>query len=220
MTTHYWLFDLDNTLHHADTGIFSIINQHMTTFLARELKLSCAKASQLRQHYWQKYGATLAGLSLHHPHINPQDFLLASHPLIAILPSLQPMPNLHQTLRRLPGQKIVFSNGPAHYVQALIQSMQLQTYFHHLIGIDNINYYYKPNIKAYLAVCQQLRIHPSQCIMVDDSLANLCTAKTLGMRTVWYGKHTHPVAEIDMSVADMSALAEIAPLIVQTAIRH
>mgnify|MGYP006981340438 CR=1 FL=1 len=25
-----WLFDLDNTLHHADAGIFRLINQHMT----------------------------------------------------------------------------------------------------------------------------------------------------------------------------------------------
>ncbi|KES09467.1 putative hydrolase (HAD superfamily) [Snodgrassella alvi SCGC AB-598-O02] len=209
MTSHYWLFDLDNTLHHADAGIFAIINHHMTAYLAEHLQLNHTAASALRQRYWQQYGATLAGLKLHHPQIDIQDFLLASHPLELILSQLKPMSNLHQTLPALPGKKIVLSNGPIHYVQALIQAMQLQAYFQQLIGIDNINYHYKPHPRAYQTVCRQLAIHPSQCIMVDDSLANLQTAKTLGMRTVWFGQHTYPQTGIDVAVANMPALAKI-----------
>lgn len=220
MTTHYWLFDLDNTLHDADAGIFAIINHHMTTYLATKLNLPLNKASTLRQQYWQQYGATLAGLRLHHPQINPQEFLLASHPLQIILPQLKPMPGLHQALLQLPGEKIIFSNGPKHYVQALIEEMHVQNHFQRLIGIDQNNFLYKPNPQAYLTVCKQLSIHPSQCIMVDDSLANLGTARTLGMRTIWYGKHTYPQTQTDAIAANMSTLVQIALVILQTAIRH
>lgn len=220
MTSHYWLFDLDNTLHDVDAGIFTIINQHMTAYLSAQLNLSHSQASALRQHYWQKYGATLAGLKQHHPQINLQDFLLASHPLEIILSHLQPMSHLKQTLSQLPGKKIIFSNGPKHYVDALIRAMQIHHHFHQLIGIDQINFLYKPNPQAYQNVCQQLNIHPRQCIMVDDSLNNLHTARTLGMRTIWYGKQTYPQAHTDAIAADMPALLKIAPIILQTAIRH
>ena len=48
-----WLFDLDDTLHRADAGIFRLINLRMTEFMARELSLSLPEASDLREHYWQ-----------------------------------------------------------------------------------------------------------------------------------------------------------------------
>lgn len=57
-----WLFDLDNTLHNAEAGIFYIINRAMTEYMAQRLKLSEEAASDLRQDYWHRYGATLAGL--------------------------------------------------------------------------------------------------------------------------------------------------------------
>ena len=56
-----WLFDLDNTLHNAEAGIFYIINRAMTEYMAGRLKLSEEAASHLRQDYWHRYGATLAG---------------------------------------------------------------------------------------------------------------------------------------------------------------
>ena len=42
--TTVWLFDLDNTLHHADEGIFYLINRRMTAYLMRHLKLSDRRA--------------------------------------------------------------------------------------------------------------------------------------------------------------------------------
>lgn len=48
-----WLFDLDNTLHDADAGIFHLINRAMTRYMARRLKLSESAASDLRQDYWR-----------------------------------------------------------------------------------------------------------------------------------------------------------------------
>lgn len=202
-----WLFDLDNTLHHADAGIFHIINRAMTAYLADALQLSLQAASDLRQDYWHRYGATLAGLQQHHPHIDIAAFLQASHPLAEILPALKPMAHLHRVLPGLPGRKAVFSNGPSFYVQALVAQLGIGRYFEALCGTDDVGLLYKPAPQAYLNVCARLAVPPQHCIMVDDSADNLHAAKALGMRTVWFGTQAHPLPFVDLPAADLPALA-------------
>lgn len=201
-----WLFDLDNTLHHADAGIFYLINRAMTDYIQHALALSHDEANHLRQDYWHRYGATLAGLQHHHPEIDIMDFLRASHPMPPILAKLVPETHVLPTLRQLNGSKAVFSNAPSFYVHALIDAMQLTPYFSHLFGTDHFGLQYKPAPAAYLSVCQQLNTACQHCIMVDDSAANLRTAKTLGMTTVWYGKQAHELPFVDAVAHDMNAL--------------
>ena len=111
-----WLFDLDNTLHNADAGVFYTINRAMTAYLGEALNLDEAAASDLRQDYWHRYGATLAGLQKHHPEISVLEFLQRSHPLDKILSQLSPMEGCVETLTAIKGTKVVFSNGPSFYV--------------------------------------------------------------------------------------------------------
>ena len=201
-----WLFDLDNTLHHADAGIFRLINQHMTAYLAQQLALTPEAAGRLREDYWHRYGATLAGLQQHHPEISVPHFLQQSHPLPELLAVLVPMAGAAETLGRLKGRKAVFSNGPSFYVRALVQAMGIAHHFEALLGTDDFDFAYKPAEKAYLTVCRILNVPPEQCIMIDDSAANLHAAKALGMRTVWYGQQTHDLPFVDFAAADMAAL--------------
>lgn len=211
----YWLFDLDNTLHHADAGVLPLINQRMTAYLADALHISKQQASALRQDYWQRYGATLAGLQKHHPQIDVMDFLRQSHPLNLILAACQPMENMATTLAQLPGRKAVFSNGPSFYVQALCHAMNIDVYFERLLGTDDFGLLYKPNPLAYHNVCAQLGTAAAYCIMVDDNADNLRTAKTLGMRTVWCTHHTETPAFVDYRADSMTALSDIAHCLVQ-----
>ena len=201
-----WLFDLDNTLHHADAGIFQLINRHMTDYLAHKLQLNHDEASHLRQDYWHRYGATLAGLQRHHPEIDIHDFLQQSHPLEPILAALKPMSGISETLPNLHGRKAIFSNAPSFYVAALTSAMQLNAYFEALLGTDDFGLCYKPADQAYLTVCRLLSTTPECCIMIDDSADNLHAAKALGMRTVWFGRHSHPLPFVDFAAADMQAL--------------
>lgn len=73
-----WLFDLDNTLHHASHAIFPAINRAMTQYIIDTLKVERAHADHLRTHYTRRYGAALLGLARHHP-IDPHDFLKVVH---------------------------------------------------------------------------------------------------------------------------------------------
>ncbi|KPN72165.1 hydrolase [Neisseria sp. 83E34] len=201
-----WLFDLDNTLHHADAGIFGLINRYMTDYLAQKLKLSTEEASHVRQDYWHRYGATLAGLQKHHPEIDVYEFLQCSHPLPELLEALVPMENTAATLANLKGRKAVFSNGPSFYVAALIKKMELPNHFEALFGTDNFGMLYKPSDQSYLTVCRLLKARPADCIMIDDSAENLLAAKKLGMTTIWFGSKSHDLPFVDAAISDMVTL--------------
>ncbi|OAM33659.1 pyrimidine 5'-nucleotidase [Eikenella sp. NML96-A-049] len=205
-----WLFDLDDTLHRADAGIFRLINCRMTEFMARELSLSLPEASDLREHYWRRYGATLGGLQQHHPQVCPAEFLRQSHHLPELIATLQPMPHIDTALAALPGRKAVFSNGPAFYVRALIDAMRLGSHFEALFGVNDLALHYKPQPQAFHMVCTALAVPPPQCVLVDDSPANLQAAKALGLRTVWFGNRAQPQPCADHIARDMCELPALA----------
>ena len=56
---HTWIFDLDNTLHDAEQKIFPVINQKINHYISKELKINLDDADQLRQKYWDQYGANI-----------------------------------------------------------------------------------------------------------------------------------------------------------------
>ena len=73
-----WIFDLDNTLHDAQKNIFPIINKKINRYISEVVKINNEEADELRQKYWDKYGATLEGLIKHHK-VNPSKFLEETH---------------------------------------------------------------------------------------------------------------------------------------------
>jgi len=123
-----WLFDLDDTLHHATPHIFPHINRSMNEYIERYLGVDADQATEIRRDYWVRYGATLLGLMRHHG-TDPEHFLRETHQF----PDLKRMvvfrkPILH-TLRRLPGKKILFSNAPRQYAEAVLELTGLDQCF-------------------------------------------------------------------------------------------
>jgi len=51
-----------------------------------------------------------------------------------------------------------------------------------------------------------MRLNPSRCIMVEDTLANLKTAKKLGMKTVLVGALPKRPGCVDLSVKSVLEL--------------
>ena len=203
-----WLFDLDNTLHQADFGIFDLINREMTAYLMQHLSLPEKEASDLRQKYWNLYGATLAGLEKHHPQIDINDFLRASHPEEEVRRLLVAETHLPQNLMRIKGRKAIFSNGPSFYVQNVAQSLSIQHLFTDLFGCDRFDFLYKPHEKSYSSVCRQMKVLPEDCIMVDDNAENLRTAKKSGMKTILFGHSDSDLPFIDDTAENMQNLAD------------
>ena len=200
-----WLFDLDNTLHNATPRIFPHIDRAMMAYIREQLAVDEATADHLRDHYWRRYGATLRGLVRHHG-IDPEHFLHQTHQIPELSAHLIAEPGLDALLHRLPGRKIIFSNAPVAYVRQVLAGLGIERCFAKVYCIEHLDYLPKPHPGAFLRLLQRERLAPGQCVMVEDTRANLATAKRLGMKTVWIAPGTRRAACADVRVSRLRDL--------------
>ena len=204
-----WLFDLDNTLHNASHRIFPHINRAMTAYMQTHLGLDTDAANEMRQRYWQRYGATLGGLVRHHD-TDPQHFLHATHDSREIAALVTRPPGLRTLLKRLPGRKLIFSNAPTHYAKAVLKVLGIADLFSDVFAIEHCHYHPKPDSHGFLRLLRANKLHASDCIMIEDTLANLRTAKKLGMSTVWIGRAIRVPGYVDFSISNLMQLSRLA----------
>ena len=197
-----WLFDLDNTLHNASVHIFPHIRRNITAYIARHLALSDEDANALRLHYLHSYGATLPGLIRHH-RTNPRHFLEETHRIERLQRMMVFDRALRAMLRRLPGRKIVFSNGPQRYAQAIVEVMGIRRHFDDVFGIEQMHFHAKPAVKGFRHLLHDHRLDARRCVLIEDSAENLRTAKRLGMRTVLVGAGLGRPAYVDVRIASI-----------------
>lgn len=148
------------------------------------------------------------GLSTHHG-IDPQQFLIETHPVEVLEQWLQFEDRLAENLSALPGRKIILSNGPQHYVEGILQRMRIQHHFESVYGVERLNYVPKPHLDAFQTVLAREGLNPAHCIMVEDSLPNLLTAKELGMTTIWVSREPRKPAHVDHRVEKISQLLRL-----------
>jgi putative hydrolase of the HAD superfamily len=177
-----WIFDLDNTLYHPSARIFDQINARMTGFIMRELGASRAEANGMRRSYWQRHGTTLRGLIDNHG-IDPARFLEEAHDID--LSALKPDADLATALRRLPGTRIVHTNGARAHAGRVLAARGLEGAFDAVYAIEDKSLVAKPQPDAYSRIIRLSGLDPARAAMIEDDLRNLEVPKALGMATVW-----------------------------------
>ena len=194
-----WLFDLDNTLHNASAHIFPQIHRAMVDYISRLLNIDESEATRLREHYWRRYGATLLGMMRHHG-IDPRHFLHHTHQFPDLERQVITERGLKAMLHRLPGRKIVFSNAPLAYTEAVLAIAGIRRCFDAVYSVERLRFRPKPATSGFLRVLRDEQLDPRQCVMVEDTLDNLRTAKRLGMKTVWVSTCTRRPPCVDVRV--------------------
>lgn len=203
-----WIFDLDNTLHNATPHIFPHINRSMTAYLQQYLQLDEAAANELRMHYWQRYGATMSGLVRHHG-TKPAHFLWHTHQFPELHKMVLREPRLRHVLRALPGKKVVFTNAPLHYAEAVLRLLRIDGLFDAVVAVEQTRFRPKPDAFGFMRILRQQRVRASQCVMVEDSVENLRAAKRLGMKTVWVSGSNKQPPCVDMKIKDVMQLVRL-----------
>jgi putative hydrolase of the HAD superfamily len=188
-----WLFDLDNTLHDASHAAFAGINQRMTDYIASELGVTHPEADALRRRYWLRYGATLLGLVRHHG-VKAQHFLHHTH----ILPGLEERVRGHRqdfaALAQLRGRKFILTNAPADYTRRVMGVLGIESLFDGVIPIERMQMFGhlrpKPDARMLRQVAVRLGVPATRCVLVEDTLVHLKSARRVGMGTVWMQRWT------------------------------
>lgn len=183
-----WLFDLDDTLHNASHRAFRELNASMTAYIETHLGLATDDAVALRHRYWLRYGATLTGLQRHHG-VKAAHFLHETHRLPGLDPHLHGHAHDLAALRRLPGRKFLMTNAPQAYAERVLGAIGLLGVFEGLICIEDMHCFGqsrpKPDARMFRMVLARLKLAPSRCILVEDTLEHQKTAHGLGLHTVW-----------------------------------
>jgi putative hydrolase of the HAD superfamily len=183
--TEAWVFDLDNTLYPATSSLYDAIGERMTAYIARAAQVDEVEALRLREHYFDEYGATVVGLAKHHG-VEASDFLAHVHDLDHA-DALTPDAELKALIGRLPGRRIVFTNGGGGHGQRVLEALELSPLFEHLFDIEAAALTPKPQHGAYEKLVAATGIAPQRSVFIEDTLRNLEPAYGLGFFTVLIG---------------------------------
>ncbi len=203
-----WIFDLDDTLHNASAHIFPVMNHSMTQYIMHELAMSEPEAHALRQHYWRIYGATLKGLMRHHG-TDPHHFLNETHRLSALSEMVIQTKRLKHMLKSLSGRKLVFTNAPRSYAIRVLELLGIADVFELVFSVESTQFHAKPSSRGFQRLLNTINAKASDCIMLEDSLPALMTAKRLGMKTIWISKKLNKPNFVDYRLTSVLALTHI-----------
>jgi putative hydrolase of the HAD superfamily len=126
-----WVFDLDNTLypHHL---LWQQVNDRIRSYVAEFLKVSKDEAFRVQKDYYKRYGTTMRGLMTEHG-LNPDDYLEYVHQIDHS--PLEPNPALGAALGKLPGRKLILTNGTRKHADAVMRRLEIDQHFEDVFDI-------------------------------------------------------------------------------------
>ncbi|MFO7577225.1 MAG: pyrimidine 5'-nucleotidase [Pelovirga sp.] len=204
------LFDLDNTLYPAHCDLFSLIDVRINRYMEEIAGIALSQVDELRRRYWRDYGATLQGLIRHHA-VDPEDYLDYVH-AVDVTSRLTPDHLLRAILLSAELPCYVFTNGSRSHAERVLAALGLSDLFVEVFDIRIADYQPKPNPDPYRRVLDRLALAGDACVMVEDQLQNLKTAKDFGMTTVLVSATVAGQGRASYVDAQLQHLVEIAPL--------
>ena len=177
-----WIFDLDNTLYSADSGIFQQVHELMGKFVSAHLNIDIDQAKQIQKKYYKQHGTTLRGMMDNHD-VDPDYFLAEVHRLDYLI--VEPNHKLNEELKKLKGRKIIFTNANMQHALDVLERLELSNFFDEIYDIKMANYIPKPEISPYKQLIEQFNISTESAAMFDDIAKNLVPAKKVGFTSIW-----------------------------------
>ncbi|WP_035691477.1 pyrimidine 5'-nucleotidase [Azospirillum halopraeferens] len=177
-----WIFDLDNTLYPASCNLFAQVDRRIGEFIAMHFGIPRDEARALQKRYFRDHGTTLRGLMVEHD-IDPVPFLDHVH-AIDVTP-VPPSPRLDRALDRLPGRKVIYTNGSTRHAANITDRLGISRHFDTVYDIVEAGYVPKPDPRPYRTLVERHGIAPTRACMVEDIARNLVPAHAMGMTTVW-----------------------------------
>jgi len=180
-----WLFDLDNTLYPAASGLFGAIDHRINRYLQKFFGIQPERADYVRRDYFRRYGLTLLGL-MEERGADPGHYLEYVH-RVPVGDYLRPNRRLQALLAAIPVPKVIFTNGSRRHSMAVMEALGVRDAFDEIFDIVSCGYIPKPDLRSYRMVLERLGIAGREALMAEDLKQNLPPAKSLGMTTVLVG---------------------------------
>jgi putative hydrolase of the HAD superfamily len=176
-----WIFDLDNTLYPASCRLFDQMHVKMGEFLMQLFAIEHAEAQRIQKELYYKHGTTLRGLMVEHGQ-KPDGFLEYVHDIDYAAVKEDGL--LLSALEKLPGRKLVFTNGTTAHAERVMARLGVAQAFHGVFDIVDSDHIPKPQAEPYAKFVAQYGIDAGKSAMFEDIARNLEVPHELGMTTV------------------------------------
>ena len=179
-----WVFDNDGTLYNnpadLEVAVVALMEQYISVYYGIDIKDAGEKRKQLLQKHNTKY--TL--IALIRDGVLEDDFIQRTY--LSINPSdfgVVKSPELERLIGSLEGEKIVLTNNPSEFAELILNSLGTRHLFSKIIGMREMNYIQKPDIRAFELLKPWLE-QKKNVVVVDDCLRNIQVAMSMGCITV------------------------------------
>ena len=176
-----WVFDLDNTLYPHHLNLWQQVDVRIRDFIAGFLKITHEEAFTLQKDYYKRYGTSMRGLMTEHG-MNPDDFLDFVHQIDHS--PLEPNAVLGAAIERLPGRKLILTNGTRRHADAVLARLELDAHFEDVFDIIAAELEPKPSPGTYDRFLKAHDVDARKAAMFEDLARNLAVPHALGMTTV------------------------------------
>jgi putative hydrolase of the HAD superfamily len=176
-----WVFDLDNTLYPHHVNLWQQVDKRIRDYIADFLKISHEEAFRKQKDYYKRYGTSMRGMMTEHG-MKPDDFLDYVHKIDHS--PLEPNPTLGGAIEKLPGRKLILTNGTKAHADAVMRRLDIHTHFEDVFDIVAANLEPKPLRQTYDTFLKLHGVDPAKAAMFEDLSRNLEVPHALGMTTV------------------------------------
>ncbi|HTB05032.1 MAG TPA: pyrimidine 5'-nucleotidase [Bradyrhizobium sp.] len=176
-----WVFDLDNTLYPHHVNLWQQVDVRIGEFVGAFLKISAEEARVIQKDYYRRYGTTMRGMMTEHG-VLADDYLAYVHQIDHS--PLQPNPAMGAAIARLPGRKLILTNGSTDHADKVLQRLGISAHFEAVFDIIAAELEPKPAPRTYQKFLDLHQVDPTKAAMFEDLARNLVVPHQLGMTTV------------------------------------
>src|SRR3984893_15658164 len=127
-----WVFDLDNTLYPHHVNLWQQVDVRIGEFVRDWLKLSAREAGPVQRDYSRRYGTTMRGMMTEHG-VHADDYLAYVHQIDHS--PLQPNPAMGTAIAKLPGRKLILTNGSTDHAGKVLARLGIGDHFEAVFDI-------------------------------------------------------------------------------------
>ena len=176
-----WVFDLDNTLYPHHVNLWQQVDQRIGEFIGAYLKISAEEARVIQKDYYRRYGTSMRGMMTEHG-VHADDYLAYVHQIDHS--PLEPNPAMEAAIAKLPGRKLILTNGSIDHAEAVLTRLGIGEHFEAVFDIIAAELEPKPAAQTYHKFLRDHDVDPAKAAMFEDLARNLVVPHQLGMTTV------------------------------------
>jgi putative hydrolase of the HAD superfamily len=176
-----WVFDLDNTLYPHHVNLWQQVDARIGEYIGNFLKVDAVEARRIQKDYYKRYGTSMRGMMTEHG-ASADDFLAYVHQIDHS--PLQPNPAMGAAIARLPGRKLILTNGSTDHAGKVLERLGFPDHFEAVFDIIAAELEPKPAPQTYRRFLDLHQVDPAHAAMFEDLARNLTVPHDLGMTTV------------------------------------